>query len=519
MAPWHPSANLVLILATGLGVLLRAYQLTRPGFLFGITEYDDGAYFGSAVRLVHGAVPYRDFVMVQPPGILWLTSPLALLTKVTSTAAGFALARVLTAAAGAAGVLLAGLLVRRHGALATALTCGILATSPAGINAAHTLLLEPWAVVFCLLGALAVFDGDQPTERPGRLAWGGAAFGFAVAIKLWAVLPVLVVAVVCRRRRAWLPFGGGVVGGLGMAVLPAVALAPGAVFHDVVVAQLSRVDLVRVPAWHRLAGLTGMSAFSPVSRGTVWVVAAGILALVVGCSVAASRRDRQAPPPLEQFALATAGLLLVAFLWPPDYYAHYGWFFAPFLALSVALPVARLAAGRRALPVAGGRPGVWLARSALAAALVLALVISVVQLRQETRLRGDTIADVVRARVPAGACVLADIASVTVAADRFVSDVPGCPVLVDSIGTDYALSRGRNGVTGAGRDPALQRVWLNAFKHAQYVWLACGSPDRRRCKTTRRIPWTTGIRTYFRHHFAPVAARRVGLYARDRPPG
>ena len=47
----------VIIVATLVGLALRLYQLSRPGYLLGITEYDDGTDFGSAVRLIHGALP------------------------------------------------------------------------------------------------------------------------------------------------------------------------------------------------------------------------------------------------------------------------------------------------------------------------------------------------------------------------------------------------------------------------------------------------------------------------------
>jgi hypothetical protein len=50
------------------------------------------------------------------------------------------------------------------------------------MQAARTVLLEPWLVLFCLLGALAVFDGDRAGGR--RLIWGGLAFGFAGAVKV-----------------------------------------------------------------------------------------------------------------------------------------------------------------------------------------------------------------------------------------------------------------------------------------------------------------------------------------------
>lgn len=509
------STNLILIGATALGLVLRLYQLTRPGFLSGVTEYDDGVYFGSALRLVAGTLPYRDFVMVQPPGITWLMAPLALVARATSTSTGFASARVLTALAGAAGVPLAGLLVRHRGALATAVTCAILAAYPAGINAAHTVLLEPWLVLFCLLGALWIFDGDEVTGTPRRLAWGGAAFGLATAIKLWAALPAVVVLVLCRHRRASLVYVGGLMAAFAAAVAPVAAVAPRALVHDVLVAQLDRVDLARLPVWDRLASLTGLSAFSPVSRGVVLVTALGLAALVVGPEAIASVRERRGPPRLDAFALVTAGLVLAAFLWPPDYYLHYGWFFAPFLALSAGLSIARLAGGGPPQPGRRGRrPVAWCLGAIALSALA---VMSGVQFQQETRLRGDTSPTAVRAEIPRGACVLTDIPALTITADRFVSDVPGCAAMVDPIGTDYALSGGENGLTNAGRVPALERVWMAAFKHAGYVWLACGDPADVRCKTNRRVPWTPTLVRYFRRHFKRLRGTTPGLYVRDRP--
>ncbi len=101
-------AGLIIAAATLLAVGLRAYQLARPGHLLAATEYDDGADFGSALRLVGGAIPYRDFITVQPPGITFLMAPAALLAKLAGTDAAMAAGRILTAAAGAAAVPLAG---------------------------------------------------------------------------------------------------------------------------------------------------------------------------------------------------------------------------------------------------------------------------------------------------------------------------------------------------------------------------------------------------------------------------
>src|SRR5450631_3629038 len=183
--------NRVIVAITMLGLALRFYYLSRPGFLFGVTEYDDGSYVGSAVRLVHGMLPYRDFVFVQPPGITLLMTPVALLARVIGTDWGLAVARIATMLAGAAGVALAGLLVRHRGVLAALIACGVVAVYPDSVASAHTLLVEPWLVLFCLAGAVAVFDGDQITDSRRRLIWGGAAFGFAGVVEAWAIIPVL----------------------------------------------------------------------------------------------------------------------------------------------------------------------------------------------------------------------------------------------------------------------------------------------------------------------------------------
>src|SRR5437763_7129595 len=122
---WLTPVNVAIAAGTLLALGLRLYyQYTRPGFLFGINEYDDGPYFGSAVRLVHGVLPYRSFVLVQPPGITLLMSPVAGLSYLTGTGWGLAIGRVATMLAGTASGALGGLLVRRRGLVAVGGSCG-----------------------------------------------------------------------------------------------------------------------------------------------------------------------------------------------------------------------------------------------------------------------------------------------------------------------------------------------------------------------------------------------------------
>ena len=98
--------------------------------------------------------------------------------------------------------------------------------------------------------------------------------------------------------------------------------------------------------------------------------------------------------------------------------------------------------------------------------------------------------------IPPGACVLTDQVSVTLAANRFVSDVPGCPQMVDSVGTDLALSNGLKPFTGAGNVPAVAASWNQAFSHAQYVILTATN--------CRRVAWTPALRAYLNDHFVKV---------------
>jgi len=140
-AVWPLRPAPVIASAALLALALRLFQLSRPGYLSGFTEYDDGVYFGNALRLVHGAIAYRDFAMVQPPGSMLLMAPVAAAAKVFGAAWGLAAARLLTVLADTANVVLIGLLVRHRGPLAAGLACGVYAVYPAALVASRTLFL------------------------------------------------------------------------------------------------------------------------------------------------------------------------------------------------------------------------------------------------------------------------------------------------------------------------------------------------------------------------------------------
>jgi hypothetical protein len=150
---------------------------------------------------------------------------------------------------------------------------------------------------------------------------------------------------------------------------------------------------------------------------------------------------------------------------------------------------------------------------------VIVLVLAVLQGRTapDPNLRGIANAVIADEKVfPPGSCVLTDTVSYPIAANRFFSTERGCPIMVDSIGTDYSLSHGENAANGAGNAPAVQRVWLSALSRAQYVWLSG--------LWQRRLPWTYPIQSYFNAHFRLLhfdasgrVYERVGGLAHGQP--
>jgi hypothetical protein len=484
----------VITAATLLALALRVYQLARPGHLLGVGEYDEGPDFGSAVLLVHGVLPYRDYVLVHPPGITLLMTPAALLSRLASTAWAIAAARILTALASTGAVVLGGLIVRHRGVFAVAAACGLIAIYPASVQASHVVLLEPWLVLFCLVAALLAFDGDSPVSG-GRLMWAGVALGFAGAVKVWAVIPAAVLLVLLlASRRGTGRYLVGVAAGFLIPVLPFAVMAPGRFFDDVVKAQLVRTS-ARISLSYRIDQLAGLGW---LHLGTFFSeIAAVIMMAAAAALTGAWLAARHKPPPLERFVVATAGLVAVAFLVPDDFYYHYGAFFGPFLALALALSAARLI----------GKPG-WLRRVAAGAA-ALAVVVLPIAVPGAESVPESTYTAAIGALtrvIPPGACVVSDQASLLISAGRFVSSVPDCVPVIDGFGSSYALA-GR-AASASGANPAVAGLWKRAFKAAQYIVLTRYDP--------RRIAWAPVLRAYLRGNFVYVSGPWPGLrlYAR-----
>ncbi len=172
---------LVCVLVAVTAFAVRLTMVLRGGGLGGLMAYDDGVYYSASGALWWGHLPYRDFVLVHPPGILLALAPFAGLGRLTHDAVGFELARLAWMLVGSLNAVLVVLATRRSGWLAAALAGLFYAFwTPAALTETTT-RLEP-LVSLGLLGAVAVLAGPRPPTRRGQLLVG-RALGFALTVK------------------------------------------------------------------------------------------------------------------------------------------------------------------------------------------------------------------------------------------------------------------------------------------------------------------------------------------------
>jgi alpha-1,2-mannosyltransferase len=453
--------------------------------------------------LAHGALPYRDFAFVHPPGIAVLMSPLAIFGD---TRDAMAAARIVTALVVAANASLAAAAVRSFGRLAMLVAGLALAAFPLSVAADHTLTLEPYLVLFCLLGTVVMFDGRE-LASPRRIMLAGVLFGLAGAVKVWAVFPAAVALAVCVAlwRKSVRPFGSGLLLGVGVPSLPFLLLAPGPFVHDVVAAQLNRSTTSE--GFHaisdRLVLLLGLGTPLNVDKRVhlTAVIAVLLLLLVVEVYVTASRRS-----PVEWYVLGATALTLGADLFiVKDFYDYYSYFTVALAAMLLAVCVARLGS------LAPRRFG--LAGAAVLPAFVIA--VAALAIRTETSYARFFLSGAIdpRAtiapRIPKGSCVVFDYGGMLIDSNRFYASRPGCPPLVDAFGlwlTD------NHGVAPPAKPPyseAFVATWRSWLDHADYAVLADQRSDY--------VPWTPELVSWFDANYRLVGSQpRVYVFRHVR---
>jgi alpha-1,2-mannosyltransferase len=442
--PADRSSTAIIAVAAVMAAGITLYQLSRPGLLFGITP-DISVWIGASIRLIHGSLPYRDFDLVQPPGFTLLATPFAALSEWVGTRNALAVLRLGTPLLAAGSVLLMGRVMRHRGRGALIVACGVMAFFPAELYALRSGLLESVVDFFCLAGLAIIFNGDSLVASRRRLFAGGIVFGIAGLVKSPAIVPVLVVLVLClpeiRARLA--PFLLGVVAGFAVPTLPFFLLAPGSFVRDVL-SPLTYIPVAqRVSITARLGELTGTYAIGGGAASAI-IATIVIIAIVIAAFTIPPRRK---PSPLEWFAICSTILAAIAQLGPAYYYPQYAAFMAPFLGLLLGISLARLLEQRSA------RGTVAIAGVAMAGLCVSQLI----------AIRGESAVDinnVVDAVVPAGACVLSDAPSKLVTTNRFVAARPGCNTMIDPEGATLSYGLGSAGA---------EHLWTVEVEESDYL--------------------------------------------------
>jgi hypothetical protein len=310
-----------------------------------------------------------------------------------------------------------------------------------------TLLIGPETTLL-LIGVLVLASRGSPGTR--RAVLGGVAFGLAVSIQIWEILPVLIVvsafAVSWRRNpggwvRPTIGCLAGAAGGVTIVCLPFLVAAPGAFIRYVLVDQVARpsnqlslIDHLRgieaLPPGVHFKSVLGAVAFglAAVGLGALGLVAWRVAAARMWCVLA---------------AVQMAYLLI-----SPIFITHYSAWVAPAAAIVL---------GTAAATTVGWldrwHPFGTIARVG-SGALVAGLAVVTIVVPQGMRLDRTAL----EADTQGATCVAADAPSLLIETGALRRDLRnGCQLVLDPTGTSYDTDRGRlaAGSVGASRQGAV----------------------------------------------------------------
>ena len=426
--------------------LARLLAVLRSGGLFSISQYDAAVYFGAAVGLVHGELPYRDYLLLHPPGSTLALAPFAGLGYAVGDSAAWATGRVAMMALGAFTAVLVSRVLWPVGALPALLGGLFYAVYLPAVTIEITTRLEPLAAA-CLLGALVLLGTESPRTalRPGPVALAGALLGFATTVKIWGLVPLLVVAicvaVAAGVRQAARFAGGAAVAGV-VVCLPFLLAAPAQMWRQVVSNQFGRSGSEGF-SWGRFADMSGLgAAYEPLGEyQTSGVIAASVViavAAVLACRVIQAR--------LAVVLLAAFAALLTM---TPTWFPHYAGVWAGVLAvtLGAAASVPLRSAGHsrlRPLVVAG-----------VGAVMLTGAALQLTQVEFGERFPSGPMAAAV---APVPGCITADDPGALLQMNVLGRNLRrSCPLVLDLGGYSYDFRPQRT----RSRDPRWQRFFLD----------------------------------------------------------
>lgn len=506
----------IYIVVAAISLSLTVYPLTVHNALTGIhppySGFDDGVYFAVAVRLVHGSVPYRDFVFIQPPGIAVLMAPVALLSRVFGTDWGFAVARIVTALVASCSSVLAAYVLRSRGRLAMAVGGIALALFPMTAAASAQDELEIYVVLFALIGAAIIFRHPQLTTR--RLFVGSMVLGFSANIKLFGA-PFAVALVLCMLPN-WRNVRTATIGaflGFSVPFAPFFFAAPQAAFNQVFLDpyRFGVLQHTAVPIATKLAFIFGLPVVLPgASVQLIDLFFIALIAWTITICVAHLRRLTR----FEMWVIIALVMVLAELFLSREFYDHYAYLSAPLVALLLGLLLSRTSEslaslGRRVslgryLPLAlmVGVAGVLGAFAATSISSVVGYEFDYVNGSMNPGHQFDSL-------IRGGSCVVTDQATVLLVIDRFSSQDASCPQVIDSYGMYVTYADGMSPTEANVKVPIGFRLrWLAYFREAKVIALS---------DSYTWIPLDKHLDRYLSAHFHSVAnSTTVQILVRDR---
>ena len=485
--------------SVGLACLgIGLWHMTFPG-MFAI--YDSGVYVGAAVHFSDGIMPYRDFVFVQPPGIIEFLSPIGFLARAVGTDHALEVARILTLIVSSANAALASWLLRPHGRLAMAFTGLVVALLPNSFLLVNSVKVDPYLLLFVLVGTIVILRPGRTEREPSRRAtiMSGALFGVAALFKLWAIFPFLALCLVLgwKYRQRVVVLVASATTAFAIGITPFLVMAPRAFLDQVFLDQLFRKALPgeNPGVLGRLVILTGLSGTTLQPSYLLTLIGFFVVGVL---TIVAFSMDHSWQP-LDWFVGLSAFFIVGSLFLAAESYTYYYYFGSPFLIGLMVIDVHRLSPFiRRAMtPYTSPSTRTFVTWAGISA-LVLTVTRLVIFATASYWTMGPPIPFLptwvvsVDRRVPPQACVVTDDVGFTVVANRFVSSDPHCPTLVDS----YALWM-TYGDRFSFPSNFFVRQWKGYFQRSQYAVLTAPA--------TTMIPWNHSLTTWFDDHYSLVS--------------
>jgi hypothetical protein len=505
-----PTAAAVASLAPAIvAVFVCAHQLTLHGVLHGVVISGESQNLASSIALTHGALPYSDYPLAQPPGMLIAMLPFSLLSHVVAPSLAMSIARGATAVATVIAVYFTGFAARGYGVPASVLAGVFAATYPLEFFSTAGVTVGPYVLMFTMIGIAFAFREGMLTEG-GRLFAAALFIGIACTIKPWAFIPAVLLfacslAYRSEARSHALPAAGGLAVGIVLPCIVFLLAAPGKFWHDVVVTELpGHGSMATGQKLTAVLGLGGAAGYTHVN-GLATVIAIVIIAAVLVVAFLGIKSSSA----YDWFVtLSCVGVLGAVFL-PGSMSLQYGEFALPLVAVGVAVTASRLlgvlaAAARRASDLPG--------QLATAFAIILigcAAVVTAISAPADGSY-GATYADshaivdtgVVSAKIAMGSCAISNNPMLLVASDRFFENGSACPVTTDPAGL-IAIDRDR---AHAGRRATVKQ-WITWASQAHYFVIVSPTGD---------IPLAGRLDRYLHRNFG-VQAVRHGFLVTGRP--